>query len=250
MKCSNCQKEFFEGQFCPSCGFDNLAPAQTEAKTCPACGKKIEHGHFCPACGCDVDHPETNNKRHTPHRVCLNCGANMTHERFCLVCGYDNPKASFHNIGTRGMKWYKFLVWFSLFAAAISALYNFGYYLSIYWVGLLHGDLDELFPQVEEIDMPFFLTTFASFMLFAIMYLAFAALALFTRSKLVKYKKDAPRYIVGLYVASALLSFGQLVLDSIMGISVGSSIIGMITAFVMAVLNYNYFENRSDLFIN
>ena len=250
MKCSNCQKEFFEGHFCPSCGFDNLpATDKQTTKICPACGKEIEHGRFCPACGCDVDHPETANSNQTNPKICKKCGANMTHDRFCLSCGYDNLKMiSSLAPGPRGMKWYKFLIWFSLFAAAISAIHSFGYYLSIYWGALLHIDLDEIFPKIE--DPLLALNALSLLMVFAIAFLAFGALALFTRYKLVKYQKDAPRYIVGLYVGSAVLSFGQIIINSMMSLSVGSCVVGIITALVMAVLNYNYFENRSDLFVN
>ena len=172
----------------------------------------------------------------------------MTHERFCLSCGYDNLIMSHHGNGPRGMKWYKFLVWFSLFAAAISAVYSFCYYFSTYWECILRYDLDDIFPNVDNYGIR--LTVLPFLMVLTIGFLCFGVFALFTRHKLVKYQKDAPRCVVGLYVGSALLSLGQIVINSMTQTSVVSGVVGIITALIMAALNYSYFDNRSDLFVN
>lgn len=162
---------------------------------------------------------------------------------------FDNYRGTSDNAVRGGlselpMRWYKFLIYFSLW---ISAATNIMY--GVRYIGGMEQTEEMIaqFPMLKTVDL-----------FYGILTLGMGVLALFTRFALANYKKSAPKLIVGLYtygfVISLVYNVVVLALTSsiyepvdfiITGMSVGTSFIMNIA---MIACNYVYFKKRKRLF--
>ena len=142
-----------------------------------------------------------------------------------------------------GMKWFKFLVYFGLWAGAVL---NF-----IDGINLLTGAVYEAegvsaelvyytYPQLRENDM-----------FFGLVAIGIAIYQGYTAYSLLKFKQVAPKLLTILYCLSISWSFFYAIFtSSILGESLMGEVIGSIIAgAIMLVINYIYFKNRKHLFV-
>lgn len=178
---------------------------------------------------------------------CRNCGRELVeNESICPVCGASangdtatGHSALFYSLAYP-MKWYKFLIYFALFAGAVANV--------IGAIGTISGfstlsAIYAKYPAAVPVDI-----------CAAVISLALAALDLYTRHALVSYKKIAPMLLCISYAIPAVhtvvaVSIGTVITEGL--ISVGTNhVIGIIVNIIMVVANYVYFKKRQDMFVN
>ena len=200
---------------------------------CRFCGKEIpEGGRFCPGCGKEAD-----------TAAVFQAGASAEGMPAEVRI---NPAKNYH------MAWFKFIIYFQLFANAVVMVYNV--VAGIF--GLAYGDdagfVYAVCPMLKAVDV-----------IYGIICLAFVVTAILIRQRLAHYKKNAPvLYLgyVGVVMASGLI-YNFAVLAALGTVSASameagsSNIIGTVLGTVIGAavyfpLNYIYFKKRKELFIN
>jgi hypothetical protein len=149
------------------------------------------------------------------------------------------------------MKWYKFLIYFLLFAVAvlnviggINALTGANYTVSGENVSKL---VYALYPSLKTVDI-----------IYGIACILLGIYQVSIRFQLAKYKTNAPKALFGMYVANAIIvaiySFSVLGIVPTEVVShselTGQAIGAIIGAGVMIWLNKIYFDKRKHLFVN
>ncbi|MBP3633197.1 MAG: hypothetical protein J6J43_01330 [Oscillospiraceae bacterium] len=148
------------------------------------------------------------------------------------------------------MKWYKFLIYFALFAGALISLSNALQYLtgSIYLSeGLTEADVDALYDLhggFKVLDMIYGLTCIGS-----------AVLDLITRSRLRHFHRTAPAFVLAVPVYNVFCSSMYTILScGIARLDVFEflpQVIGSILGVAIYIWpSYIYFNKRRNLFVN
>lgn len=148
------------------------------------------------------------------------------------------------------MKWYKFLIYFSLFAGAVL---NF-----ISGIMCMNGTQYEGDGITADMVYAFYDGLKETDMIFGIACIVSAVLLIYTRFLLAGYKRNAPMMVTVSYaftcVASLIYVIAVSVILSNAGIdaseTISSEIPSLIGAAVMIVVNYIYFNKRKALFVN
>ena len=182
--------------------------------------------------------------------TCKNCQSEIQEgSAFCTFCGTpveDTDKSSPITPATRPMKWFKFLIYFALFANAVINLYNCFAYLS----GVPYGENASLvygfLPSLKTIDV-----------VMAIVSVGLAVYAIVTRILLAKYKKLGVKMFLGIPVLNIItqvvyyMSVSS-VISSLMSASEGIDFttitVNVVSNIVLFVLNLIYFKKREDMF--
>ncbi len=186
---------------------------------------------------------------------CPKCGAyNDDLAMFCTQCGAalaqnagDEPYQEQTPAAPMPMGWYKFLIYFSLFASAVINVINGFTCLR----GTHYGDVADLvyamFGGLKTVDL---LMAVASF--------ALAAFSIYVRFRLAQYRQDGPTMLTWLYVASIAVSILYIVgvaavlpaevRGEVVSSSVSSAAPSAVVAVVMIFVNRVYFKNRAHLF--
>ena len=137
------------------------------------------------------------------------------------------------------MSWYKFIIYFQLFAAAVICFIN----------AITAVASEEMQYLSERIDEFGAMTTF-----YCIAMLCLGIDALITRSSLANFKEKAPRRYVCFVLANTLISLlyviwmNGILEDYYYEVDNTYAIVSIITNFVMALANWIYFDNRKELF--
>lgn len=241
---------------------------------CPFCGTKVpDTVAFCPECGKNIanereDEPSVASSSHEDTVYFESYASIPTPEqRDYLPVAQSIPLPDPHIQQTSsapvaagsykdtvrqaeqaglGMKWYKFLVYFALFANCVccvitAVIYAMGshYGLGEYGAGLVYT----FYPSLKTVDI-----------LFALVCLALAVGAIYTRMLLTRFSKNAPMGVYVLYGVSAACTLLYSILSSsITGQDTGmmaSSIISLISSGIVIALSVTYFRKRSQYFIN
>lgn len=205
---------------------------------CRFCGREIpESGRFCPNCGKEADIEEISQAGESQK--------GEPAERMPAAVPMDLEK-NYH------MAWFKFIIYFQLFANAVVMIYNAA--AGIF--GLAYGDdagfIYAVCPMLKAVDV-----------IYGVICLAFAVTAVLIRQRLAHYRKDAPvQYLgyVGVVMALALIyTFAVLAALGTVSASVmeagasriAGNVLGtVIGAAVYLPLNYVYFKKRKELFVN
>lgn len=144
-----------------------------------------------------------------------------------------------------GMKWYKFLIYFALWAGAVLNFLNAIAMLtgSIYEAeGVPSWYVYEYYPQLQRIDL-----------IFGILLIALSVHQLTVRSSLAKFKADAPKKLKLMYVYEILWEIAYTIIVSNVigtGAVISEIISSCIVSVVMILINDKYFKNRKHLFVN
>ena len=146
------------------------------------------------------------------------------------------------------MKWYKFIIYFQLFAnAVLNGVMGFlllsGLIWKIYSNGYITaGMVYAFFPGLHAIDI-----------IFGLLMIAIAVWAIFIRFGLAKFEKGSPKKYLIFLVANVVFLVLYVICASIaIGAYAGSmsTWISVITSVVLIVVNYVYFKKRSGMFVN
>ena len=197
---------------------------------CRFCGKQIpDHAKFCPECGADL----------TP------APSAAPPENAPSVPAAPVPGAA--PIGVietpqRGMKWFKFIIYFQLWAGMLVNLVTAGkYFTGAYYEG--NAEMVYcVFPALQPLDI-----------VMGVVCLALAVYAVVVQRALAKFRAKGPMmyylmYIVNTAATVLYLLIGSIIIgQSAFTAEVAGSIIG---SLVMLFVNIPYFNNRKHLFVN
>lgn len=142
----------------------------------------------------------------------------------------------------QGMKWYKFLIYFALFAGAAVNILMLA--LSILGVVLV-----EDFTAALAVDS--FKWAFALTIVYCVFLLGLAVMLIVTRFRLAKFKSDGLIMLYAIYFANFVLSLAYCIAASYIlreSVFSFSQIINLILQAAMFQINYLYLENRRTLF--
>lgn len=142
------------------------------------------------------------------------------------------------------LKWFKFLVYFSLFASAVLNLIN-GINLII---GTQYeGNAEYMYSYYDGLQI------FDAFC--GLLLVAMAAFAVYTRFQLAGFRRNAPKLLLLTYAAPCIYNVIYISGTNLLmpGISMDNSttiISSIITAAIMIFANNVYFKKRQYLFVN
>ncbi|MCD8120992.1 MAG: protein kinase [Clostridiales bacterium] len=145
----------------------------------------------------------------------------------------------------RGMKWFKFIIWFQLFVAAVMGMVS----AIVYMKGLHYGGstalVYSLFSGMKTLDR----------LVGSVMFVE-AVACIVVRQKLAGFCKGAPAMYLTIGAVNAFLPIVYLMLAAwVMRVSMltllnSSVLASVITGAVLLAVNAVYFANREDLFVN
>lgn len=177
---------------------------------------------------------------------CVKCGANIEEgSKVCQMCGQPIYEQQMYQ---RPMKWYKFVIYFQLFAGAVMSFYEG----VRYFLGLQYGDLETAALVYQRWGAMKVLDIFMG-----LYNLAMIAMYLVTRQKLAKFRSNAVTW----YLSILALQFGTGIFYNILtliiteGIISAAYILGYIISYSIVIIlmiyfNRVYFKKREDLFVN
>ena len=142
----------------------------------------------------------------------------------------------------RGMKWFKFIIYFQLWAGMLFNLVTAGkYFTGAYYEGNAEM-VYNFFPALQPLDI-----------VMGVLCLALAVYAVVVQRALAKFRAKGPMmyylmYIVNTAATVLYLLIGSIIIgQSAFTAEVAGSIIG---SLVMLFVNIPYFNNRKHLFVN
>lgn len=209
-------------------------PSSDKYQYCSRCGSRLSYGsNICSVCGPRDEAELIKTEVQEPSPV--------SSEPFI-----SSPENAMYLSGQK-MKWYKFLIYFLLFASAFLNLVN--------GMGLLTGQIYA--SQTDgRVTSELVYATYGSGMMvldqiYGIYTIGIAVLAIVTRFRLSGYKTNAPLFIFLFY---ALMAGGTLIYTiigcSITGIAFDvSDIISVFVQISLIIYNHRYFKARKMLFV-
>lgn len=224
--------------FCPNCG--NQCPDGT--KFCQSCGTPLtnnQHRNTQPDYGNQQNYYQQSNQQYqqTNYNQYQQPNYNRPYQQ-PYVQPYPDPYNG-HPMG-----WYKFLIYFALFAGAFLNVCSSILYLTgnIYTT----SDVDPravyyLYPGLQVVDI-----------IYGVLLLAVAAFMIVTRFQLSGMKKNGPKMVIALYIIN--IAFAVIYVIAISCITEyfvwDATTIGQcVIPIVMAIVNKVYFDRRKDLFV-
>ena len=190
---------------------------------------------------------------------CNNCDSFVSDgTTFCPSCGiklptsaqapYQQPAYTVTTQQEMPMKWFKFLIYFGLFASFVLNIYGGGMILA----GAHYGSEQEaslvyaVFEDLKTLDI-----------IVGIGMLAAGVLALYARFRLAGYRQNGPKMITALYTTAlvtntiCIIGLTAIVSEaSSQEIDMSSYFANLATSFAMIVANSVYFKKRQHLFVN
>lgn len=209
---------------------------------CRFCGTKIpDNVKFCPECGANLAPvPSAAPEESAP-------AAPAVPE---IPTPYDpapysaDPFASADVAAApqRGMKWFKFIIYFQLWASMLVYLVTAGkYFTGAYYEGSAEM-VYRFFPALQPLDI-----------VMGVFCLALAVYAVIVQRALAKFRAKGPMmYYLTYIVDTAVTVLYLLIASIIIGQSVFTAEVagGIIGSLVMLFVNIPYFNNRKHLFVN
>lgn len=219
---------------------------------CPHCGSPLAEGsRFCPYCSSILEKSagETQNEAFSGSDETLSVPDRQPSygdwdpygDNRPLSTGSDDPLND-----PRGMKWFKFIIYFQLFASAVMNVYNaFQLFSGAQYEGTAKA-VYFLYPGLKTADT-----------IYGFAGLGLAALAIFVRFRLARFRKDGPVLYYVLMAADVLSALLYLFLaSSATGLPLSqalqdsSTLATLAGAVIMLIVNMIYFGKRKDLFVN
>lgn len=149
-----------------------------------------------------------------------------------------------NNLRELPMNWYKFLIWIALW---INAAANIMFGVQYIGGSAQTEEILAAFPILKTVDI-----------VYGVLTVGLAVLALYTRFALAGYKRNAPKLIVGVYayglVTSLIYNIAVLMITSsaydqvTLIITLMSVIVSTALSAAMVGCNYVYFKKRKHLF--
>jgi len=207
---------------------------------CPNCGANVEGSAYCPNCGTPMQANAPEAQPSAPNYQDPN-GTYPPNGAYPQNGAYPN----YNMAPPLSMKWFKFLIFFALFAGAVLNLFSGISLLT----GSVYGNDAKLvygvFKDLKSVDM-----------IFGALMIAMAVFAVFTRFRLSGYYKNGPMMLVAVYAFGLLVNVGYMIaIHSVLPeavtkeIDISSTISSAVTSAAMIAINFNYFKKRSHLFV-
>lgn len=146
------------------------------------------------------------------------------------------------------MGWFKFLIYFSLFAGGILNIISAFPMLT----GTTYGSSEDaqlvytVFEGIQTIDV-----------IYGLLCIALGIFQIYTRFRLAGFHENGPKLLIGSYIGVVAINlFYYIGLHAVIPaefmseIDTGSIITSIITSAILAFINYSYFKKRDHLFIN
>ena len=152
------------------------------------------------------------------------------------------------NNNSLGMAWYKFLIYFALFAGAIMNLVNgFGYLTGSIYIVETNGQI-----TAEEVYNYYGYPAMVTDIMYGLFLVILAVFAFVLRSKLANYRPDAPKmlYIFYSLVAVVPLVYSIVVAAITLQPLASSSFSSLLGGLLILFLNVKYFKKREHLFVD
>lgn len=150
--------------------------------------------------------------------------------------------------GDYPMAWFKFLIYFMLFANAAINIFTAVTYLT----GSVYLGEDMTMSDVEALYM-FYPTAKMIDVIYGVLLIALAAYAIFTRFQLSGFKRRGPFLFILMYVLNLVIGllYGISIMFTLETGLLGfiSFVPSIITSVVMIFVNVVYFRNREELFV-
>lgn len=279
MICKHCGVELDKQyHFCPECGnpIEEVTRQNTSAERqeawdyCQECGHRVPaNTKYCDNCGAEIKNmiPTIGtNLRSMPGTETTEEPVNVApvqaaplkmvepQEPVEPVSRSTTPADQLKQAENEGlgMKWYKFLIYFSLFASAFLNFVNGILYISgmIYDIAGSAPGFDSMsqavyaaYPSLRIADL-----------ITGVLYIAVGIFSLVVRSQLAKFKKPAPNSLLVLYAAVLVITVVYTVfVSAVTGVGILSDptlISNIVTSLAMILLNHIYFKKRKHLFVN
>ena len=214
---------------------------------CTNCGRQLANGStYCPFCGAALaprPEPTPEQKQNDAHAF----DPNAANPQTLSAWGQQPPRpvpADPKN-DPRGMKWFKFIIYFQLFANAFINLANA---VMVFTGAHYQGAADTVyavFPAEHTVDI-----------VYGLLCLALAALGIYTRFRLSAFRRNGPGLYLGLIAANVLVPVLYMLLSSLVtriplvSLLDVNSIVSLAANVIMLVVNKIYFDRRKDLFVN
>ncbi len=178
---------------------------------------------------------------------CSKCGEFIPEgSRYCPNCGTDSQQPQLP------MKWFKFLIYFLMFANALLFLSQ----AASFFTGSQYGDsaasVYHFFSGLKAVDM-----------VMGVLYLGAAAYSIYTRFMLSGYKRIGPKCMYAYYAVNVGLQVLYTALACIVFAGVNANLatelltenlptlLGSVVGCVLGIaLNRTYFNKRAHLFVN
>ena len=146
-----------------------------------------------------------------------------------------------------GMAWYKFLIYFSLFAGAIlNIIYGVFYITGVIYTSETNGAV-----SAEQVYNYYGAGLLVLNIFYGLFLIAFAIFAIVLRSKLATFASDALKFVKIFYSLAAGVPFLYAVLGTtITGEALDNqAVVSEIVGLVFLLLNIRYFKRRAHLFV-
>lgn len=204
------------------------------SKICPSCGKACQdQAAFCPYCGSALGS--------APQAPASNYQQSYDPSQ----SGYQQPgysAGSFQGQSSSSlppmpMKWFKFVIYFQLFAFAVINLWNALVAFADPGLPLLARD----YPAIGIL-----------YTVYEVALVALAVYAVIVRSRLAKFKKNGPRSYLslqGMSIACSVLYTTLLTILVKHFITDFNVITSLFSSILMLILNKKYFDKRAYLFV-
>lgn len=235
MRCSKCGNELYDGMaFCDNCG----QPVQQQAQQ-PAYQPAQQYPQQ-PTYQSAQQYPQQpvyQPAQQYPQQPAYQPAQQPWQPNFQT---YEEP------VKQMPMKWFKFLIYFSLFAAAVINIINALPMLTGSQYGSSAEAVYDTFEMLRGFDL-----------FFGVFCLALAVLNIYTRFRLAGYRRNGPTmlslsYVAiliydVLYIIGANIVLPEFVLEAVDFTGMYSN---MAVAVVMLIVNNIYFKKRAHLFVN
>lgn len=196
---------------------------------------------YCHNCGTQI--PDTVS-------YCPECGAKVASAAPSAEAGELRPvmpAADAAPAKKGGMGWFKFIIYFQLFAAAVVSLFNAFTFLSgtIYGSREVAENLYYIYPEMKLLTMAL-----------GVVSVALAVFAIVVRFSLARYKRSGPRLYLILLAVNILVTlvfvFGAAgILESPVSDFLDSTqISSLVVSLGFLIFNFFYFRERKELFVN
>ena len=177
---------------------------------------------------------------------CSKCGTQL--EDTALFCSQCSQKTEYRAEleAKHPLAWFRFLIYFSLFASEFFAVLNAVMYIT----GSQYGDrvyiFYSTFPEMKISDC-----------VFGVLWIFIAVYIIITRSRLAAFRRNAPAMLISVYVINFVMSVLYPLVSSFTsgqsffnGTFIARIIYILIITVVMVVCNAIYFKKRKALFSN
>lgn len=207
---------------------------------CKLCGK-VSSDNKCMYCGHKVN-SEYNSSYGSQSGSTVEVTDSVNSEKdINLITSPINTQATLQI----GMKWYKFLIYFALFAGAVINLITGIMTISgmtYRSMGVEPALVYDAVKGLKVLDV-----------VFGLCYIGLAVLGVVTRFKLSGMQKSGPKFLYAFYVVNVLLLvIYNVVVAKMLNVPMNymANIVSVAINVVMIILNVIYFKKRESLFVN